>query len=248
MKNALRTFDHTLFGTLRIITLPGKENDPLFVAKDVAVALGFENAPWAVRTHCKRRKSLNELKVRDSRTLDLHPQTQLIPESDLYRLVMRSNLPEAERFQDWVVENVLPSIRKNGGYIQGQEKVATGEMSDVELLARAQLVSHRVIEDLRDENRHLRDVNAEQQELIEEEINRVTVDEWRSSNHLYLSHSEKVRLGQGASKMLRDLGEAIERQARTIKVRGGEMRETSVNVYPRHVLDSVAAQIGLNAH
>jgi len=57
----------------------------------------------------------------------------LISESGLYKLVMRSDKPEAKTFQDWVTREVLPSIRKNGGYIAGQEKVATGEMSAAEL-------------------------------------------------------------------------------------------------------------------
>lgn len=56
-----------------------------------------------------------------------------IPESDVYRLVMRSNKPDAKLFQDWVVETVLPSLRKDGMYVVGEEKVVTGEMTIEEM-------------------------------------------------------------------------------------------------------------------
>jgi len=67
-------------------------------------------------------------------------QAMLVSESGLYKLIMRSNKPEAREFQDWVTRDVLPAIRKDGAYIMGEEKVATGEMSDLESLARAQAV------------------------------------------------------------------------------------------------------------
>ena len=79
-----------------------------FVAKDVAEALGYADTAAAVTDHCKKPK------VGISPTL--HSQTKFIQESDVYRLVMRSKLEKAEEFQDWVVEDVLPSIRKHGFY------------------------------------------------------------------------------------------------------------------------------------
>jgi|GEM_PF-1856879 len=92
------------------------EGNPWFVAKDVALVLGYVNTADAIRKFCKRAESLKELQgVSGSRTLSLQPATKLIPESDLYRLVMRSNMEEAERFQDWVCSEVLPTIRKTGG-------------------------------------------------------------------------------------------------------------------------------------
>jgi prophage antirepressor-like protein len=55
----------------------------------------------------------------------------LVSEAGLYKLVMRSDKPEAKAFQDWVTGTVLPGIRKDGGYIKGEEKVATGDRSEV---------------------------------------------------------------------------------------------------------------------
>lgn len=69
-----------------------------------------------------------------------NPNVTLISGSGLYKLAMRSDRPEAAKFCDWVTRDVLPSIRKNGGYIAGQEKLASGELSDAEFLAR----SHRL--------------------------------------------------------------------------------------------------------
>ena len=65
---------------------------------------------------------------------------KMITEGDIYRLVIKSQLPQAEKFESWVFDNVLPSIRKNGGYIAGQET-----LSDEELMAKALLVANNKI-------------------------------------------------------------------------------------------------------
>lgn len=88
--------------------------EPWFVANDVASALGYAVPKKAVIDHCKYAEIF---KGTDSVPLTDSPRgISIIPESDVYRLIMRSNLPNAERFQDWVVEEVLPSIRKTGNY------------------------------------------------------------------------------------------------------------------------------------
>lgn len=98
--------------SIRVITKDDGEN--WFVAKDVAEALGYANTASAIMAHCKKSKTAQECKVCDSHTL--HPQTKLIPESDVYRLAMKSELPTAEPFQDWLADEVIPSIRKTGVY------------------------------------------------------------------------------------------------------------------------------------
>lgn len=97
--------------TVRIVE---HEGEPWFVARDVAVALGYENPAEAVRDNCKK---VNKITQHNS-TVN-HPPVSLliIPETDVYRLIMRSSLPAAEAFQDWVCEEVLPAIRKRGGYM-----------------------------------------------------------------------------------------------------------------------------------
>jgi anti-repressor protein len=94
--------------SVRVVVADG---EPWFVAKDVAAVLGYSDTAKAVRMHCKAGRPAG---VDKTSTLDR--QTILIPERDLYRLVMRSKLPGAERFEEWVVGEVLPSIRKTGSY------------------------------------------------------------------------------------------------------------------------------------
>ena len=88
------------------------DGEPWFVAKDIADVLGYTNSRKAVADHCKGARPVggNEM------LHPLDPQTTIIPERDLYRLIMRSKLPAAERFEDWVVGEVLPAIRKTGRY------------------------------------------------------------------------------------------------------------------------------------
>lgn len=89
------------------------DGTPWFIARDIAETLGYQNPSEAVADHCKYLKIL-----KTSKSLPQVPSRgyQIIPESDVYRLVMRSKLEAAERFQDWVCEEVLPSIRKTGKY------------------------------------------------------------------------------------------------------------------------------------
>jgi len=91
------------------------EGEPWFVAKDVATVLGYANSRKAVADHCKSARPIGE-GVTDRYSPVFDPQTTIIPERDLYRLIMRSRLPAAERFEEWVVGEVLPSIRKTGGF------------------------------------------------------------------------------------------------------------------------------------
>lgn len=93
-----------------------------FVAKDVCDVLGYvRDAGTVVKTHCKHAKLLRPT---ESVALGLNPRgVMIIPESDVYRLIMRSNMPDAEAFQDWVVEEVLPRLRKTGAYFMGEEKL-----------------------------------------------------------------------------------------------------------------------------
>lgn len=96
---------------IRVIEIEG---EPWFVGKDVAQALGYANPQKALRDHCKKAQHVGgERFVHPS---DLDPQTKIIPESDVYRLIIKSNKPEAERFEAMVMEEILPSIRKTGTY------------------------------------------------------------------------------------------------------------------------------------
>lgn len=93
---------------VRVVEVDG---EPWFVAKDVADVLGYANSAAAIAAHCK---APNTIAIHDGKRGN--PNQTIIPERDLYRMVMKSQLPAAERFEEWVVAEVLPSIRKTGGY------------------------------------------------------------------------------------------------------------------------------------
>ena len=145
--NELQIFNNPDFGEVRTLEENGRV---LFCGSDVAKALGYQNPSRDVQRHCKA--------IQERCTTDSVGRQQImlfIPESDLYRLVFSSKLPNAERFTDWVTEEVLPSIRRNGGYITGQE-----QMSPEELMARALDVAHNIIRRLESENSRLTVKNA----------------------------------------------------------------------------------------
>ena len=127
----LQIFNNEEFGRVRTTEIYDK---PYFVATDIANALGYTNPRDAVLRHCKG------VVKRDTPTSSGTQQMSYINEGDVYRLIMKSKLPSAERFESWVMDEVLPSIRKNGGYIAGQET-----MTDDELLAKALMVANNKI-------------------------------------------------------------------------------------------------------
>lgn len=131
--NELQIFKNEEFGSIRTVEESGKV---LFCGTDVAAALGYAIPHKAVREHTK-----GGLK-RNTPTAGGMQEMTFIPEGDVYRLIIRSKLPGAEKFERWVFDEVLPSIRKTGGYIAGQEG-----MSDDELIAKALLVAKRQIEE-----------------------------------------------------------------------------------------------------
>jgi len=99
---------------VRILLIDGKE---WFIAKDIAELLEYKKSANAIKTHCKKPTEWQEFnKVTESMTFRLHPQTKLILESDVWRLIIKSEMPEAEKIEEWIMEEVLPSIRKTGSY------------------------------------------------------------------------------------------------------------------------------------
>lgn len=97
------------FGS-EVVRLIVENERPLFVAKDVCETLGYKNPRQALASHCKDVQKL------DTPTPGGDQKVTYIPESDVYRLVMGSKLPHAEKFKDWVCEEVLPEIRETGSY------------------------------------------------------------------------------------------------------------------------------------
>ncbi|HDZ8687115.1 phage antirepressor [Staphylococcus aureus] len=107
---ALQTFQNSQFGNLEILTIEGKQ---WFPAINVAETLGYTNPRKAIRDHAKER-GVTIRSVIDS--LGRNQNKKFIDEGNLYRLISRSKLPQAEQFEEWVFDDVLPAIRKHGIY------------------------------------------------------------------------------------------------------------------------------------
>lgn len=131
--DCLQIFNSKDFGQIRTVEINGKL---YFVANDVARALGYKRPADAVTAHCKG--SVKHRCLTDGGEQEL----KVIPEGDIYRLTTRSKLPSAEKFERWVFDEVIPSIRTNGGYIAGQET-----LSDDDLMAKAILVAQKKIKE-----------------------------------------------------------------------------------------------------
>lgn len=107
-KKEIQIFNNEEFGEVRVMGTP---DNPLFCATDVAKALGYANPAKAVIDHCKG------VSILETPTPGGKQKMKYIGEAEVYRLILKSNAPRAEAFQDWVCGEVLPSIRKTGGYV-----------------------------------------------------------------------------------------------------------------------------------
>lgn len=117
-ENALvQVFNNSEFGSVRTVTI---DDEPWFVGKDVAEILGYSNPRKAMSDHVDDEDKTSGVTIRDSIGREQNPI--VINESGLYSLVISSKLESAKRFKRWITSEVIPSIRKHGGYIYDPEK------------------------------------------------------------------------------------------------------------------------------
>ena len=154
--NEIRTYESNQFGSLRVLN--GEDGEPWFVASDIAKALGYRMA-----SDMTRRLDEDEKGTHSVSTLGGEQNMSIISESGLYSAILGSKIESAKAFKRWVTHEVLPSIRRDGGYI-----AATEEDTDESILARAVLVAERTIRRLKDRAKELEQQNAKQAERIEE--------------------------------------------------------------------------------
>ena len=124
--NQIQIFQNQEFGAIR--TLTNEQGEPMFCAKDVCDALKYGNSREALRKHVDEK----DVTKRDTLTKGGKQMMTFINESGLYALILSSKLESARRFKHWVTSEVLPSIRKQGGYM-----MASPDESDEVILARA---------------------------------------------------------------------------------------------------------------
>ena len=133
--NNIQIFENQEFGAIR--TMSDEQGETWFCAKDVCDALGYDQTHKAVQRHVEEGDGTK----RPTPTTSGIQQMLFINESGLYSLILSSKLESARRFKRWVTSEVLPSIRKHGGYM-----VARPDESDEEIMARALQIAHATLQ------------------------------------------------------------------------------------------------------
>ena len=211
--NKIKIFQNPEFGAIR--TISNEQGDVMFCGRDVAAALGYKKPEWAIATHVEADDSAKR-GVIDS--LGREQQAIFINESGLYALILSSKLPSARRFKHWVTSEVLPSIRREGGYL-----VARPEETDEEVLARGILVIQTTLQRRADEIARLQPKADYADEVLDsvscltttqiaKELNMTGCElnnllrtlrvQYRQSGQ-YLLYADYARLGYAQSRTLR---------------------------------------------
>ena len=139
-KNNIQIFKHEMFGEIR--TMTDEKGETFFVGKDVATALGYRNAPDAISKHVDDEDKLESQIAISGQTRKII----IINESGLYALVLSSKLPQAKAFKRWVTSEVLPQIRRTGGYIPTKDG-AGRELTDMEIVCLALKIQQKTIDE-----------------------------------------------------------------------------------------------------
>lgn len=150
MENQMMIFKNPAFGEVR--TIKGENNMPWFVGKDVALVLGYKSPSVAI---CEKVDPEDKTTFVNSEPgSNYKSKTTLINESGLYALILGSKLPQAKAFKRWVTSEVLPAIRKDGGYIATKT-----DDTPEEIMARALLIAKSTIDRLEQDKKQLTQQN-----------------------------------------------------------------------------------------
>lgn len=202
--NTLQVFNCEL-GSIRVIVDNG---EPYFMASDLCQALEYKNGRDTINRLFEPSVAKYYAGVETGKKADGTPAIQnklctFLTEAQMYKLIMRSNAKKAEEFQDWVCGEVIPSIRKNGGYIAGQES-----MSELEIIANALVVANNVIQQKSKELEAIKALRAKEKPLVDfanqvaSASNSISVGEFAK-----LLNDEQIKIGQNnLFKWLRDNG------------------------------------------
>lgn len=183
----LSTFTNSEFGSIRTII----ENDkPLFCGSDIAKSLGYSNPRDALNRHCRgvvKRDGVSLTTNQHGKTSEQTTEMSFIPEGDVYRLIVRSKLPSAECFEKWLMDEVLPQIRKTGGYIP-----VTEEDDDLTIVCKAFKITANTL--------------AQKEELISQLLPKAEAFDCFMNTSGYQSFGKVAKsLGVGRNRMLKTL-------------------------------------------
>jgi prophage antirepressor-like protein len=179
-----------------------------------------------------------------------NPNVTFVTEAGRYSLIGTSRTPRAKPFKRWVNHEVLPSIRKDGGYIMGEVKVRTGEMPEDEMIARALLMVHSKLERITAERDQFANENVQltaRNTVLEHMREFVTVDAYLAEEGLidgkYKSWQERKNIGIRAAAIARRRGIPLKKQDRWIRKPWGPLY-APVNILPREILAEACAEFG----
>lgn len=192
MENNIQIFNNEEFGEVRTVMV---SDEPWFVAADVCKALELSNPTVAVsRLDEDERAKFN---------LGRQGEGTIVNEAGLYSLILGSRKPEAKVFKRWITHDVIPAIRKTGGYIQGEES-----MSDDDLIARALVMAQKKIE-LREQQLKEKDAQLELQKPKVDFADHVTDSDNAIDMGTFAKYAQKQGITMGRNtlfKWLRDQG------------------------------------------
>lgn len=185
--NELKIFQNSEFGTIRTLSI---NNEPWFVGKDVASILGYKDTVNALKSHVDEEDKKGWQITTTSRGLQ---SANIINESGLYSLVLSSKLPTAKKFKHWITSEVLPAIRKTGGYIANAET-----MTDAEIMSKALLIAKQTIES---REQRIHSLEAETERMKPKEIFADAVSASNSSiligDLAKILHGNGIKIGRG---------------------------------------------------
>lgn len=184
--NELKVFNSPEFGQVRTFD---KGGEPWFVGKDVATILGYERTADAIRAHVDDDdKGVGEIQTPGGKQ-----KIVIINESGLYSLVLSSKLPTAKKFKHWITSEVLPAIRKTGGYIANAET-----MTNAEIMSKALLIAKQTIES---REQRIHSLEAETERMKPKEIFADAVSASNSSiligDLAKILHGNGIKIGRG---------------------------------------------------
>lgn len=200
--NGIQIFNNEQFGQIRIAM--NESSEPLFCLADVARSLGYSRPADAVSKHCKGVVVLPTPTQNQHGSIVMQ-DIKFGKESEVYRLTMKSKLPEAEKFQDWVCEDILPSIRKHGAYMMTNK-----EDTPEEIMAKAVMYAQAKIAEQANAIDNLEEVNKLQHKQLVISAPKVAYyDAAMESNSTYSTTMIAKDLGMDAAKLnsiLKNLG------------------------------------------
>lgn len=225
MANEIKIFDNPQFGEIRTA---GTSEKPLFCLADVCRVLDLQVTPTKNRL---KPDGVSLIKVIDS--LGREQEATFITEQNLYKVIMRSDKPQAEPFQDWVCGEVLPSIRKTGSYLT-EKLLSPSEL--ILKLAQMNVENERKMKALEEKQTRLESEIEEIKQRTTTDLHQSTIVAYVSRNNIKLDVKRYGAMGRKASTLCKKRNIAV--------TKINDVRWGKVNVFPDDILDEVFGMKG----